>query len=101
MSTVPEPPVPMEVANDLMALALRYDRTGHKEVARSARRGAATIRALAKVNRVDDAAAVLFFLRGAVEAGGVAFNGREAQDVFDAAARLLGLDPQFAWEKLA
>lgn len=99
MSAPAEVPVPMEVANDLMALALRYDRTGHAEVAKSARRGAATIRALAKVNRTDDAAAVLFFLRGAAEAGAM-FNGREAQDAFDAAARLLGLDPQFAWEKL-
>ena len=95
----PSVPVPMEVANDLMALALRYDRTGHQALAVSARRGAATIRALAKVNRVEDAAAVLFFLRGAAEAG-VMFNGREAQGVFDAAARLLGLDPQFAWERI-
>lgn len=100
MSVAPQAPVPMEVANDLMALALRYDRTNNREVARSARRGAETIRALVKVNRAEDATAVLFFLRGAAEAG-AAFNGREGQDAFDAAARLLGLDPRFAWEKLA
>lgn len=92
-------PVPMEVANDLMALAARYDRTAHSEVAKSCRRGAATIRALATVSRTDDAAAVLFFLRGAAEEGAI-FNSREAQEAFDAAARLLGLDPQFAWERL-
>lgn len=100
MSAGRDAPVPMEVANDLMELALHSERKGLRDVARRARGGAATIRALATVNRQDDAAAVLFFLRGAAEAGGVVFNGREAQDAFDAAARLLGLDPAFAWEKL-
>ncbi|MBP7243208.1 hypothetical protein [Amaricoccus sp.] len=94
-----EAPSPMEAANDLMALALRYDRTAHQDVARSARRGAAAIRAIAEVRRPDDLAAVLYFLRGAAEAGAT-FNSREGQDAFDAAARLFGLDPQFAWEKL-
>lgn len=95
-----EAPVPMEVANDLMALALRYDRArGHEQLVKSARRGAETIRSLAKVHKTDDATAVLFFLRGAAE-DGVLYNGRTAREAFDAAARMMGLDPAFAWERL-
>lgn len=45
MSAAPEAPSPMEVANDLMAQAIRHDR-GDRLLARSLRRGGETIRKL-------------------------------------------------------
>lgn len=89
----------MEVANDLMAQARLFERTHHSGVARSCRRGAATIRALVDVRHPDDVAAVLFFLRGAACEGQM-FNARTGREAFDAAARILGLEPEEAWSRL-
>lgn len=88
----------MEVANDLMAQARLFERTHHPGLSRSLRRGAATIRTLAEVRNPNDVAAVLFFLRGAAVEGQM-FNAHRARDVFDAFARMLGLDPDEAWRR--
>lgn len=47
----------------------------------------------------EDISAVLFFLRGAAEAG-QCFNGRRGREAFDAFARLLGQDPAVLWERM-